>query len=136
MSKTIVITGIAGNVSVSTGEDDRVLRGVERSVAEGADCQDCFSEYMDDLTDVVSGGYMDFNFIEGELMVQVEYESTRLLTDDELHDLIEYTQGQMSDGIGEGFEQYPFKEDGQAEYYVSPWYGGQVLTATQTVSAE
>lgn len=134
MKQKILIKGIAGEVSrqpFNNGEYE-TLKGAERAIATNADCQDCFSEYMDDLRDEVTGGYMDFFMEDGELMVKVIYDSTRELTADELHDLIEYTQGQMSDGIGEGFEQFPFIEDDEGEYYVSPWFGGQKLEATQT----
>lgn len=42
---------------------------------------------------------------------------------------MEYTQGQWSDGIGEGFEQSPVPVGpGGGEYYISPWHRGQVLT--------
>lgn len=103
------------------------------SKLDGIDCQDNFSEYFDDdsYTDVVSGGYMRFKYENGELYTITTYSSTRELTPDELHDLGEYTQGQWSDGIGEGFEQSPCDEIDGEEIYISPWYGGQKLTITQ-----
>lgn len=41
-------------------------------------------------------------------------------------DLINEVQGQFSDGIGEGFEQHPYKYDG-VDFYLSAWYEGQKL---------
>lgn len=122
---TITLTGKAGTVRNCK----------DKSQLDGVDCQDNFSEYFDrdaSYADCVKGGYMQFKYRNGELYTVVKYRSTRKLTEEELADLIDYTQGQLSDGIGEGFEQYPCYEDEDGkEVYVSPWYYGQVLTATQ-----
>jgi len=104
---------------------------------DGIDCQERFSEYFDDdsYVDAVTGGYMRFEYKDGKLWTITEYNSNRELTQDELHDLGEYTQGQWSDGIGEGFEQEPcMVDDNGKEVYISPWYGGQKLDITQTFS--
>lgn len=87
---------------------------------DGIDCQDCFCDYMDDSDweKQLSGGYMRFEYILDRLFVITEYESERLLSKDESHDLIEYTQGQWSDGIGEGFEQFPCIEINGEEAYI------------------
>jgi len=69
---------------------------------------------------------------ETGLYVIVTYRSREKLTEEELEILKDYTKGQMSDGIGEGFEQYPVKYEGDKEIYLSPWYFGQELTVTQT----
>jgi hypothetical protein len=102
---------------------------------DGVDCQDRFSEYFDtgdSYVDAVSGGYMDFVFEDGKLWTVTKYTSNRELTQDELHDLGDYTQGQWSDGIGEGFEQNPVcVSHGDEEAYISPWFSGQELTITQ-----
>lgn len=100
---------------------------------DGIDCQDCFSYYFSgerckSFKDDITGGYMDFRFEGGKLMTYTEYESTRKLTEDEESKLISYTQGQWSDGIGEGFEQTPCKEIDGEEVYISPWFFGQVAT--------
>jgi hypothetical protein len=102
---------------------------------DGIDCQDNFSEYMNNdesCNEAISGGYMEFELIDGVLTTVTEYDSTRKLTDDELHDVGEYTQGQWSDGIGEGFEQFECGEDKWGEeIYISAWCPGQVLKISQ-----
>jgi len=128
----ITIKGIAGGSNIK-----------DRSKLDGIDCQDCFSEYFGGayrndrneqalIDKGVRGGFMRFKYIDDTLYVIVEYTSKEMLNNDELDILKDYTQGQMSDGIGEGFEQYPCMEDDDGEeVYLSPWYRGQVLTATQ-----
>ena len=75
---------------------------------------------------------MDFRFENGVLNVYTEYETTRELTKEECEKLADYTQGQWSDGIGEGFEQHPcmYTKDDE-ECFISPWYGGQVVEVLQ-----
>jgi hypothetical protein len=93
----------------------------------GVDCDDCFSDYFHEqwMSDVVTGGYMRFEYdpVTDQLITVTEYESERMLTSTELSQLASYTQGQWSDGIGEGFEQMP-----QREAYISPWYRGQTVS--------
>lgn len=107
------------------------------SELDGIDCQDDFTEYFDEGTfKSVKKGYMSFVFEYGKLWTVTEYFSSRELTEAELKDLADYTQGQWSDGIGEGFEQEPvlIKEDehgDEEEVYISPWFMGQTLSITQ-----
>jgi hypothetical protein len=100
----------------------------------GIDCQDEFSEYFDGdepYADDVTDGYLRFE-VEGKKLYSItEYNSTRELTQDELNQLGDYTQGQWSDGIGEGFEQYPCMEIDGKEVFISPWFGEQKLEITQ-----
>lgn len=87
----------------------------------------CFSDYIyDDLWGKVSGGYMRFDYDEenNSLVVSVEYTVEQILNEEDVEKLISYTQGQWSDGIGEGFEQQPIYRNDQ-EYYLSPWWRGQ-----------
>ena len=110
---------------------------------DGEDCQDEFSEYFgraygtdqneQALIDKgVHDGYMRFAVEDGKLMTITEYESPVELTPDELKLLGDYTQGQWSDGIGEGFEQNEVKYDEEGEpVYISPWDAGQEITITQ-----
>lgn len=80
----------------------------------------------------VCNGYMSFIFKEGKLWTITTYESPEELTERELNILRDYTQGQWSDGIGEGFEQeacYYDSEDN--EVYISPWSHEQIITVTQ-----
>ena len=102
---------------------------------DGKYCQDNFADYFDEDSsyyNAIKNGYMRFEFSDGKLWTITEYESERELTPDELHDLGEYTQGQWSDGIGEGFEQEPVMIDEDDEdVYISPWFRGQELEITQ-----
>lgn len=102
---------------------------------DGIDCQDEFTEYFDDnftFKDSVTNGYLRFKFENNKLWAITEYDSDRELTPEELDGLADYTQGQWSDGIGEGFEQNPcmYDED-ENEVCISPWYFGQKLIVTQ-----
>lgn len=96
------------------------------------------SDFTDYLTDeleylvTVKGlreGYMSFEVINGVLHTVTTYQYNAELHPSEIEELKEYTQGQWSDGIGEGFEQFSYfqTEDGE-ELFVSPWYFGQTLT--------
>ena len=122
---------------------------------DGIDCQDEFSEYFgedeESLKGVVTSGYMSFEYDkkENKLYTITEYQSTRELTEEELEILKEYTTGQWSDGIGEGFEQQPckyvdtpyreydkddddgFEDDNEGEVYISPWSIQQIVTIKQ-----
>lgn len=117
------------------------------SELDGIDCQDEFTEYFskrykdDDneqalIDKKVHSGYMRFAYEKGDLWTITEYHCDEKLTEEELDILSEYTQGQWSDGIGEGFEQEPCfytqDEDGEdIEVYVSPWSYNQKVTITQ-----
>lgn len=100
---------------------------------DGIDCQDSFSEYMDSTENcggAITGGYLQFEYNSetNKLMSVTTYESSRELTEEELLTVEDYTSGQWSDGIGEGFEQQPCLGD---DVYVSPWYYGQEISTTQ-----
>ena len=123
----VIIKALAGDGYI--GEEDLI----DRSILDGIDCQDEFVEYMSkDFKHKLSSGYMDFRFIDGKLWTYTIYSTKEVLTTDELKELGDYTQGQWSDGIGEGFEQFPcdHEPDG-AEVYLSPWYHGQKLEIKQ-----
>lgn len=111
---------------------------------DGVDCQEEFSEYFGSkygdnnneqalIDKGVENGYMQFSYENRKLFTITEYESREELTKEELDQLASYTQGQWSDGIGEGFEQYPCMEDKEGnEVYISPWHPGQELIITQS----
>lgn len=107
---------------------------------DGTDCQDEFTEYFDDdftFKDDVTSGYMDFRYENGKLYTYTEYNSSRELTTEELKKLEDYTTGQWSDGIGEGFEQFPCHEDSNGrEVYISPWFYGQEVTTIQELQKQ
>lgn len=105
-------------------------------MGDGIDCQDEFSEYFGNeeqslIDKGVENGYLQFEYSEGKLWSVTIYDSPVELTQEEMDVLGEYTQGQWSDGIGEGFEQEPCMEDDDKEVYISPWHKGQILTVTQ-----
>src|SRR5438045_3896697 len=99
------------------------ITGLEGKRYDGLTWYEVFSDYFggDDDFPGVSGGQMRLEWSEDDqtLYVITEYESTRRLSKDEEERLIDYTSGQLSDGIGENFES---EED-----HPSPWHPGQVL---------
>ena len=125
---------VKGEASAYT-EDGVDYKGSELRKFDGIDCQDCFTEYMRSdrcsAYDVLSGGYLRFQYENGKLWSITEYESTRPLTDIELEEVKSYTQGQWSDGIGEGFEQQPCNSE---EDCISPWFRNKEITAYNNVS--
>lgn len=120
-----------------SGDNNSDYEDLELLAKNTEDCHAEFSEYFDmDATykDVVIGGYMDFQFEDGKFKTETYYESNRRLTDTELEHLKEYTVGQWSDGIGEGYEQEPaFIDDEGEEVYVNPWHSKQVVTIKQEI---
>lgn len=127
----ITIKGPAGKTNAS-----------DLSKLDGIDCQECFSDYLFSDRDQdkslidkgIESGYMEFEYNknDGKLYVVVKYLSKEKLDDNEAKALIEYTQGQMSDGIGENFEQEPVMYEDDEEIFISPWFRGQKLEVTQT----
>ena len=102
---------------------------------DGISCEDEFSDYFDmDTTyaEEVKGGFMSFKFENDILYTITTYDSSRELNEGELNSLMKYTQGQWSDGIGEGFEQNPclITDDGE-DVYISPWFYGQSIKISQ-----
>ena len=99
------------------------------STLNGVECQDDFVEsFEEDFAHKLKSGYMSFRVEGGKLYTITEYELNEPLVADELEILADYTQGQWSDGIGEGFEQFPCAEENRKEIFVSPWYRGQKAT--------
>lgn len=84
--------------------------------------QDFHDYYDGDLAIQDSSAY--FKAEGGELWIVVEYEIASYPNAKQLEQLSDYTQGQWSDGIGEGYEQFPQYVDGD-EVYISMWHRGQ-----------
>lgn len=127
MSK-IVLKALAGDTNAN-----------DIDILDGVDCQDDFVEYMDEkdypFVSKLKYGYMSFEVDGGKLYTITEYdvaEDAEPLTPAEIEQLIDYTQGQWSDGIGEGFEQFACAYQGgdDEEVFVSPWYRGQKVTSS------
>ena len=93
-----------------------------------------FVDYFDgDFKSKLVSGYMGFEVIDGELFTITEYRINSKLTEKELFQLADYTQGQWSDGIGENFEQNPCKEINEEEVYISPWQRNQSVLIQQII---
>lgn len=116
------------------------------SELDGIKCDEDFAGWFDDkhsFMENIKDGYMKFVFHDDKLWTITTYTATRELTQNELAQLEEYTVGQWSDGIGEGFEQqpcfqssilyqeYPGDDELTRDVYISPWYKGQVVTTLQ-----
>lgn len=109
-------------------DEENYLKYENLSDLDGIECDDVFSEYFGedekDLIDKVTGGLMSFKYEDGQLLTYTEYLSDTELTEKELNILLNYTVGQWSDGIGEGFEQIPAHyDDENNEIYISPYTG-------------
>jgi len=107
-----------------------VLEGAKLKKLDGVTCDTCFSDYVDsDMAKYLSGGWMRFEWdpASEQLMTVVEYESSKFLKSDLLAEVLSYTQGQWSDGIGEGFEQTPAVQIDGCDVYISPWHDDQEI---------
>lgn len=126
---TVIIKAKCGEIFLG----DKKFPKVHLNNLDGIDCQDEFVEYFDsgELKNKLVFGYMNFKFEKGILYTVTTYTTKEVLTDDELDELGSYTQGQWSDGIGEGFEQYPCDNLNGKEVYISPWYSGQQIDIIQ-----
>ena len=94
-----------------------------------------FVEYCDEVyAHKLIKGYTHFEVNNGKLYSVCLYEANQKLTDEELKLLTDYTQGQWSDGIGEGFEQFSCREIDNSELYISPWIPFQSCTVEQVKS--
>lgn len=94
--------------------DASLLRKLDGHEYRDDDEDDCFGFWLIDESDGspiknagISGGYLSFAFDEnsGDLIASVEYRLDRALTALEIDELVRYTTGQCSDGIGENFMQ-------------------------------
>jgi hypothetical protein len=121
--KQIIFKAKAGEAYIGDGID---LEPYQYEQLSGVDCQDNFAEYSN-LHSKLGSGYMRFQWEDGQLNVYTEYDVVSELTHGEIELLKEETQGQWSDGIGEGFEQYPCAYIDEQEVYLSPWFMGQII---------
>ena len=101
----------------------------------GVKCQDNFALGFGNtdfsFKENIKDGYMSFIFENNKLYTITEYISDRELSNEECIKLKKYTQGQWSDGIGEGFVQNPVKIKNRY-VYISPWFFRQDVEITQT----
>lgn len=89
-----------------------------------------FVEYINKeiLRQKLLTGYLRLDMHDDELVAIIEYKAIKRLSKAELDELKEYTEGQLADGIGEGFEQ----ELVYNKYYVSTWVRNSNITIKQT----
>lgn len=118
---------VRGEAVVRT-ERGRIITGEELRKWDGESDDSTFSDFFGDDSEKmliaagVKGGELVFVYNEKtqSLFASTTYDIERELTGAEEEALVDYTQGQWSDGIGEGFEQ---NEVGGA--YLSAWFSGQ-----------
>ena len=119
------------NREVAVIKDPKILSSLG-GLKDDTDFTDYF--YDESFSGCVTEGYMRFVLENGELYTYTEYESSRELTERELKELGDYTQGQWSDGIGEGYEQIACKIINGNSIFISPWFDGQKLDIVQETS--
>lgn len=131
----IILRALAGDVRAYDKDGNEVE--VDLDTLGGVMCEDEFSEYFGGeqiplIRKNVHNGYMFFTVEEGKLYTITMYDSDEMLTKEEEGILVEYTQGQWSDGIGEGFEQDPCAYTvHDEEVFISPWGVGQQVEVIQ-----
>lgn len=147
-----ILSGIAGCINVETqGSNDwavvtdhNILDEVCKNahVSGSYEFAECTSHYG-----TIYGGEMSFEFKNNQVWVNIQYEFNESVEVNEVDDIIvidgneqsfqdfideisEDASGQCSDGIGEGFEQYPCYEPGDLSYFISPGYPNFEYTLT------
>jgi len=118
---------IRGEAVVDDGDGIEIVGAALKEFDQIEDTRFTLSEYFrkeqKPLNEAgVKGGYLKFvyNDRNHKLYAETTYECGRKLTPAEEKILEDYTAGQWSDGIGEGFEQQE-----QNGAYLSAWYHGQ-----------
>lgn len=117
------VIGIRGMAKV-INEEGVEVDGEAIKDLDGESCEEDFADWFDEGSglDFINCGFLEFEYVDGKLYSITTYESSREPTESELQTLIDYTVGQWSDGIGEGFEQGTIK--GLA---ISAWREGQEI---------
>jgi len=114
-------------------EDGQKVSGEELHGISADDPDDEFSQYFDCAMEGlgVYQGWMRFEFAGEKLWTITEYQAMSALSEEELKALALFTQGQWSDGIGEGFEQKRCLNFSGGSFSVSPYADRQNLTISQ-----
>lgn len=93
-----------------------------------------FAEYLPDPLNEIFGNssaWLEYNGVSGKYYIYTEYEiiGEDVITDEYVNRLTNYTTGQWSDGIGEGYVQWPVHtnvdDKGYFEVYASMWHRNQ-----------
>lgn len=99
------------------------------SILNGIECDIDFVEYIrnKELRNKLIDGYMSFILENNTLYTLTTYrlKEGNLLSPKEICELVDYTQGQWSDGIGESYEQMPIALENNKEIYLSPYLSGE-----------
>ena len=106
---------------------DEVTDPIHLRKLAGVSCDIDFAEYFPVFTEWASkyeSGYMSFEYSETRglrTVVTYEYTGSELPDAEEVYKLVEYTSGQLSDGIGESWEQEICAYLGDTGVFISPW---------------
>mgnify|MGYP001009271094 CR=1 FL=1 len=95
-----------------------------------------FHKAEQELLPDVTGGDTRFYVENDQLFVETIYYSNEKLNETQLECLKEYTQGQWSDGWGEGFEQRPVCRKNWRDVYISPWHVDQKINISQSKTSD
>jgi hypothetical protein len=81
----------------------------------------------EEMAEKFISGYLRFEVIDGILHTITDYKikDGSKFTKKELEEIMDYTQGQWSDGIGENFEQIPINYANNTFVYLSPYFHKQ-----------
>ena len=102
-------------------EDAERIKKLDGYIYSEDEEDDCFGFWLVDENDEsiikssgISGGFLKFNFDEqnNNLVVAIEYDLEKELSQEQIEALIEYTIGQCTDGIGSNFNQFKCEEIG------------------------
>jgi hypothetical protein len=104
------------------------LKKLDGMVVDQEDHED-FTEHISCDYGFKEPAYMKFKYDgrKKKLMVSVTYVTDRDLDDDQIKELMDYTTGQWSDGIGEGYEQTAAKQIDGNDVFISPWHDDQEI---------
>ena len=104
---------------------DRIVGSYRKDNLAGNSFMNFYSPRKIDITDVVTGGQLKFYFndVTKKPYVYTTYKAERTLTDLEEKELMDYTRGQLTDGVGEGYGQIPAFTDylTKIEYFIEPF---------------
>jgi hypothetical protein len=111
---------------VWTSEDKQMLPSCEESYLHFFSIEEegpQFHKYLDgNLSEAIESSTATVVMRQSRWFTEVTWHTNRELTDKEEDELLSYTSGQCSDGIGEGFEQRPCGSlDNGDELYYSMW---------------
>ena len=114
-----MLVRVSGKVFVYNANESRVRSKERLDKLNGIEYQaDTFTKYMNsELQQLFEpGGHISIRKHpkDGKLRCVTEYRAIRKLTDAELKQLVDFTTGQWSDGIGSGFHDWSLENYGCA----------------------